>query len=183
MILRRANIYDSNDIAKVHVNAWSNFYAGRVSEAFLNHFDFEYRKKYWIRFINDNRICFVLEEKGGSIDGFIVPRLKRLNKNENIGEVMMHYVNRNNTYAKNLGALLYSCAKLFLKNNANSMFTWIHRESDYVDKYKELGGVETDAKVERMDSKDIIKIKIEWNDLDELLKKYNSVFDDMTMEF
>lgn len=183
MILRRANIYDSNDIAKVHVSEWNDFYKDRVSEDFLNHFDFEYRKKYWIKFINENRICFVVEEKGGSIDGFIVPKLKRLNPNENIGEIMMQYVNHNSSYNQNVAILLYSCAKLFLKNKANSMYTWVHRESDYVDKYKELSGIETDAKVERMDSKDIIKLKIEWHELDKLIEKHDSVFNDIIIEF
>lgn len=183
MIIRKANIYDSNDIAKVHMVAWNELYANKVSPAFMEHFDFEYRKKHWIRFVNDGKLCFVLEEKGGSIDGFIVPRLKRINSEQNAGEIVMHYVNYNPNYMQNISALLFSCAKLFVKNKANSMYTWINRESAYVDRYKELSGVETEAKIERMDSKDMIKIKIEWHDLNALLVKHEAVFDDMILEF
>ncbi len=183
MILRRANIYDATDIAKVHVKVWNEFHKERVSEPFLKHFNFEYRKKYWVRFINENRICFVVEEKGGSIDGFVVPGLKRLNENENVGEILMHYVNDNQHYEQNFASLLLASAMLFQKNNANTMFTWIHREHPSIEKYKGLGGVETSAKVDRMDSKDIIKIKLEWTDLEKLNEENQSILDNMIVEF
>ncbi len=183
MILRRANIYDATDIAKVHVRVWNEFHKERVSEPFLKHFNFEYRKKYWVRFINENRICFVVEEKGGSIDGFIVPGLKRLNENENVGEILMHYVNDNQHYEQNFASLLLVSSMLFQKNNANSMYTWIHREHPSIEKYKKLGGVETSAKVDRMDSKDIIKIKLEWSDLTKLNDENQAILDNMIVEF
>ncbi len=183
MILRRANIYDANDIAKVHLKVWNEFYKERVSEPFLKHFNFEYRRKYWVKFINENRICFVVEEKGGSIDGFIVPILKRVNKDENIGEIVMQYVNYNQNFNENFASLLVSSAMLFRKNKANSMYTWVHRESQYIDKYKELGAVETSAKVDRMDSKDVIKIKLEWKNLDEMIANHQSVLDSKIVEF
>ncbi len=183
MILRRANIYDATDIAKVHLKVWNEFYKDRVSEPFLKHFNFEYRKKYWVRFINENRICFVVEEKGGSIDGFIVPGLKRLNENENIGEILMHYVNNNQYYEQNFSSLLISSAMLFKKNNANNMLTWIHREHPSIGKYKELGASETSAKVDRMDSKDIIKIKLEWDNLENLINNNQDVLNNMIVEF
>ncbi len=183
MILRRANIYDATDVAKVHLKVWNEFHKDRVSEPFLKHFNFDYRKKYWVKFINENRICFVIEEKGGSIDGFIVPGLKRLNENENVGEILMHYVNNNQHYYQNFSSLLLTSAMLFRKNNANSMFTWIHREHPSIEKYKELGALETNAKVDRMDSKDIIKIKLEWNDLELLIEKNKDALDKMIVEF
>lgn len=183
MILRRANIYDATDIAKVHFKVWNDFHKERVSEPFLKHFNFEYRKKYWVKFINENRICFVVEEKGGSIDGFIVPGLKRLNENENVGEILMHYVNNNQYFMQNFSALLLSSAMLFRKNNANAMYTWIHREHGNVEKYKMLGAVETSAKVDRMDSKDIIKIKLECNDLEAFIAEHEAILNDMLVEF
>ncbi len=183
MILRRANIYDANDIAKVHLKVWNEFYKERVSEPFLKHFNFEYRRKYWVKFINENRICFVIEEKGGSIDGFIVPVLKRVSSEENIGEISMQYLHNNQYYNENFSSLVISTAMLFNKNKANSMYTWVHRESPYIEKYKELDGVETSAKVERMDSKDVIKIKIEWNDLQSTIERHKAVLDEKIVEF
>ena len=177
MILRRANIYDSNDIAKVHFTTWSEFYKDRVSPEFLKYFDFEYRKKQWIKFITDGRICYVLEEKGGSIDGFIVPRIIKLSTEENIGEVLISCVNNNANFLENSQALLLSCAMLFNVNSANKMYTWLHRESSFCDVYKGLDGVENGARIERMDSKDIIKIKIEWDDITALLEEYNDILE------
>lgn len=169
MILRRANIYDSNDIAKVHYTNWTEFYKDKVSPQFLNFFDFDYRKKYWVKFINDGRICFVLEEKGGSIDGFIVPKITKLNSEENIGEIVYCSVNKNANYSVNTAALVYSCTKLFSVNQCKSMFVWLHRDNSLADEYRALGGVETGAKIERMNSKDMIKIKIEWQDINSIL--------------
>ncbi len=183
MILRRANIYDATDIAKVHLKVWNDFHKERVSEPFLKHFNFDYRKKYWVKFINENRICFVVEEKGGSIDGFIVPGLKRLNENENVGEILMHYVNNNQHYVQNFSSLLLASAMLFKKNNANTMYTWVHREHPSIEKYKAFDGVESSAKVDRMDSKDIIKIKLEWYNLEETIDKYQDILDSMIVEF
>lgn len=183
MILRRANIYDATDIAKVHFKVWNDFHKERVSEPFLKHFNFEYRKKYWIRFINENRICFVVEEKGGSIDGFIVPGLKRLSETENVGEILLHYVNNNHNFMQNFSSLLLVSAMLYRKNNANSMYTWIHREHSNIEKYKLLGGTETSAKVDRMDSKDIIKIRLDWNDLESFIEQNQEVLESMKVEF
>lgn len=182
MILRRANIYDSNDIAKVHVTNWAEFYKDKVSPEFFNFFDFEYRKKYWVKFINDGRLCFVLEEKGGSIDGFIVPRITKLSSDENIGEVVYTSVNHNANYAVNTAALLYACAKLFSVNFCKSMYLWLHRDSSLADEFRNLGGVETGAKIERMDSRDMIKIKIEWNDLSKLLPELEEKIRDIILD-
>ncbi len=183
MILRRANIYDANDIAKVHFKLWNERYKERVSTPFAKHFDYEYRRKYWIKFINENRICFVVEEKGGSIDAFVVPVLKRINEVENIGELHMHYVNYNQYFARNFSSLLTLSARLFVKNNATKMFTWIDKDNPYIEKYKELGAKETNARVDRMDSKDIIKIKLEWDDLDELVVDNECILEEMIIEF
>ncbi len=183
MILRRANIYDSNDIAKVHVDVWTSFYESRVSEEFLNFYDLENRKKFWLKFIGEGRIAFVVEEKGGGIDGVIVPRLKRASQTENIGEILMQFVNSNEDYDLNRTALVIACAKLFEKNNANKMYTWVHRESDLLDFYRNLNGEEKDAKVERLDGKDIIKIKIEWDDVSKFIKDYEAELDKLIVEF
>ncbi len=183
MILRKANIYDSNDIAKVHVDVWRKFYEGRVSDDFLNYYDFNARKKFWLKFIGDNKIAFVIEEKGGSIDGVIVPKLKRLDETQNIGELLIMYVNANENYELNKTALLIACAKLFKKNNANTMYSWVHRESDLLDFYRKLGAEEQDAKVERLDGKDIIKIKVYWNSIDDFLNNYESELDKLIVEF
>ncbi len=183
MILRKANIYDSNDIAKVHVDVWRKFYEGRVSEEFLKYYDFEARKKFWLKFIGENKIAFVIEEKGGSIDGVIVPKLKRLTVLENVGEILMVYVNANEDYDINRTALLIACAKLFQKNNANTMYTWVHRESDLLDFYRSVGGEEKDAKVERLDGKDIIKIKVCWDSIEDFLNDYESELDKLIVEF
>lgn len=182
MILRRANIYDSNDIAKVHVTNWTEFYKDKVSPEFFNFFDFEYRKRYWVKFINDGKLCFVLEEKGGSIDGFIVPKITRLTGEENIGEVVYASINSNANYAVNTAALLYACAKLFSVNSCKSMYIWLHRDSILADEFRALGGVETGAKIERMDSRDMIKIKIEWSDISILLPQLAERIQDIILD-
>ncbi len=183
MILRKANIYDANDIAKVHVDVWTKFHQSKVSDDFLKFYDLDNRKKFWLKVIGEGRIVFVIEEKGGAIDGVIVPRLKRLTSTENVGELLMHYVNSNLDYDFNRTVLLVACAKLFAKNNANSMYSWVYRGSDMLDFYKDFGAEEKDAKVDKLDGKDIIKIKMGWDNLENFIKVNGTELDKIIVEF
>ncbi len=176
MILRKANIYDVNDIANVHCAVWNEFYGKYVSKEFMQKLNFANRKKFWLRYINDGHIVFVMEEKQGAIVGFVVPKLIKTVDNAQ-GEILAHYMSKkfqNNGYGT---ALLVACAKLFVKNKINSMYLWIHRDNPSVNIYQKLGAEEDGAKLARLDSKDIVKIKYEWTDLEKFISEHEVVLE------
>lgn len=171
MIIKKANAYDASNIARVHHDEWNKFYKNYVSESFAKKITVEARKKFWIRYISDGGVVYVIEEKMGELVGFIVPKLISKSYGVNEGEIMAHYVTRgyqSHGYGK---ALLVAAAKFFLKNKAQDMHVWVHRENPSVYFYVNNGGKEVDVKMEKLDSKNIIRLKYKFDDLEELIQK------------
>ncbi len=179
MILRKANIYDINDIANVHCEVWNEFYGKYVSKEFIAKLSFEHRKKFWIRYINNGHIVFVIEEKQGAIVGFAVPQFNRRNPSSSTGEILAHYMSKKFQNKKFGTALLVACAKLFVKNNINSMHLWIHRDNPSTAVYRKLGAEEDGAKLARLDSKDIVKLKYKWDDISAFIDRYQVVIEEV----
>ncbi len=183
MILRKANIYDINDIAKVHCEVWNDFYGKYVSKEFLQKLSFANRKKFWLHYINDGHIVYLVEEKQGAGVGFIVPKLKKISEDEIEGEILAHYMSKkfqNQGYGT---ALMLTCAKLFVKNGVNNMSLWIHRDNPSVAVYRKLGAEEINLKLFQLDGKDIVKINYKWNDLEAFIEKYEYVLDKLADDY
>lgn len=183
MIFRKANIYDANDIANVHYEMWHKIYHEKLSKTYLDHFNLDYRKKYWLSFINSNKTVYVVEEKLGGIDGFIIPLIRRVTRAQNVGELNMSYIADNDEMEFHTKGLVLSCAKLFMKNNADEMYAWMDRENPVTSILLNMGAKETDAKVDRIDTKDVIKMKIIFSDLKKLLEREVETLERMKFEF
>ncbi len=183
MILRKANVYDTNDIAKVHCEVWEDYYGKYVSEAFLERVGYDNRRKFWLKYITEGNNVFVMEEKTGGIIGFVVPKISKYKAKSAVGEVLAHYVAKG-SQKKNYGtALLVACAKLFVKNNATTMSLWVHRDNPSTIYYKNRGGEEVDAKLDRLDHKDIVKLNYVWTDLEGFINRNEGVFENIVREY
>lgn len=183
MILRKANIYDTNDIAKVHCEVWKAYYGKYVSPEFLEKLGFANRKKFWLKYINEGNIVFVVEEKTGGIVGFAVPKIVKTNVNVAYGEILAHYVGEK-AQRSGLGtALMVACAKLFVKNKVPTMSLWIHRDNASTEFYNKIGGRETSAKLSRLDNKDIVKLHFVWDDLERFIETHQSAMDNIVKEY
>ncbi len=183
MIIRKANLYDTNDIARVHYDVWTDFYRDFVSREFLEKLSFDNRKKFWMKYINDGNVVYVIEEKTGGIIGFAVPKIHKSKTKESFGEIIAHYVAdkyQHHGYGK---VLLLACAKLFIKNKVDHMRVWVHRDNPSAEFYKHMEGVEMEAKLDRLDNKDIVKLNITWHELPNLIERYASAFDGITKEY
>lgn len=183
MIIKKANTYDATNIARVHFEEWTDFYKSFVSDDFLKKYSFENRKKFWIRYISEGGVVYIVEEKTGDIVGFVVPKLIRLSYVQNSGEIMAHYVSKDYQRKGYGKLLLVSCAKFFLKNKSKEMSVWIHRENPAMGFYEHMGGIEKDVKIERMDSKNIVKLKLIYDDLEKLIDDNNDIFEGVIKEF
>ncbi len=183
MILRKANIYDINGIAKIHCDVWEDFYGKYVTPEYLAKLSFENRKKFWLRYINEGKIVFVMEEKTGGIVGFAVPKVVKVNTNYSYGEVIAHYVAEKFMHNGFGAALLVACAKLFDKNNATYMSLWIHRDNPSTAFYRKMGGEEKGANVFRLDNKDIVKLNYVWDDLPTFIETHQHVMDNILKEY
>lgn len=183
MILRKANIYDINDIARVHCDVWNSIYSKYVTPEFLEKLNYSNRKRFWLKYINDNNIVFVMEEQQGAIIGFAVPRINKKGTQEANGEVLAHYMAKTFQGKQYGTALMVACAKLFIKNNVPTMSLWIHRDNPTSAIYRKLGGEEEGAKLARLDNKDIVKIKYEWKELQTFVDSHESSFEGITKEY
>lgn len=183
MIIRKANIYDSNDIARVHYDVWTDFYGDFVTKEFLEKLSYDNRKKFWMKFINDGHVVYVIEEKTGGIVAFAVPNMYKLKTVNAYGEIIAHYVAEKHQHQGYGSVLLMACAKLFHKNDIDKMRVWVHKDNPSTEFYKKMEGVEMDAKLDRLDNKDIIKLNIEWQGLEELINRHADVFDGITKEY
>lgn len=182
MIIRKANVYDTNDIAKVHHDAWVHFYKHSVSEEFMEKYSLEKRRRFWMKYINDGNIVYVVEEKTGGILGFIVPKISTDILDKYKGEIVSHYV-MDRFQHRGLGRLLFvASAKLFKVNKINGLKVWVHKDSPACEFYKRMGGIELGAKLERFDNRDIIKLCYVWDNLEQYIEDHAYVFNGITRE-
>ncbi len=183
MILRKANIYDTNDIAKVHSEVWEDFYGKYVTPKYLQKLSYENRRKFWLKYINEGKIVYVMEEKTGGIVGFCVPKMVKINASQAYGEVVAHYVAEPAMHKGYGTALLVACAKLFQKNEADYMSLWVHRDNPSTVFYRKMGGVEKGANVFRLDNKDIVKLNYVWEDLVEFIESHQYALENIVNEY
>jgi len=183
MIIRKANLYDTNDIARVHYDVWSDFYKDFVSKEFMEKLSFDNRKKFWMKYINDGNVVYVVEEKTGGIVGFAVPKIHKSKMKDSYGEIIAHYVADKYQHHGYGRLLLLACAKLFHKNKVDTMRVWVHRDNPSAEFYKHLDGVEMEAKLDRLDNKDIVKLNIAWHGLATLIEANQSAFEGIIKEY
>lgn len=187
MLIRKANVYDISDIAKVHVEAWHTTYDRIMSRDYLEGFTIEKRKKFWLKYINDGKSVYVVEEKNGEIVGFAVPKIVRSDNNEALGEVSAMYI-LEKYQRQGIGKkLLITCARLLRNVDVNKMIIWVLKENPACGFYKSLGGEEVDAKIDRIDNKDLLKLAYKWEDVNLLIanadKKKENKFEEFEANF
>ncbi len=183
MLIRKANVYDISDIAKVHVEAWQTTYDRIMSQEYLESMTLDKRKKFWLKFINDGKSVYVVEEKNGEIVGFAVPKVGKTEDNGYIGEVSAMYI-LEQFQRKGIGKkLLLTCAKLLQNLEINKMVVWVLKDNPACEFYKAMGGMEKDAKIDRIDSKDLLKLAYVWDDLRELIHNGEKVKENKFVEF
>lgn len=183
MIIKKANAYDATNIAKVHFDEWSSFYKNYVSHEFIEKFSFENRKKFWMRYISDGGIIYVVEEKTGDIVGFAVPKLISKSYEENEGEIIAHYVGKHYQKKGYGKLLLVSCAKFFAKNKVKNMYVWLHQENPAIMFYESQGAQESDFKIDRVEARNIVKLKYSFHDIEAYVENNESVFEGVLKEF
>lgn len=170
MLIRKANIYDTTDIARVHVETWRSTYRRVLSDEYLSLFTMEKRKKYWMKFINDGKPVYVVEEKSGEIIAFVVPNVQRDEQRGYVGEISALYV-QDRFQRRGVGRkLIATCARLMVNNDVKSLKVWVLKDNPARQFYRILGGVECDARIERMDNKDYLKLAYRWDDLPRLIE-------------
>lgn len=183
MLIRKANIYDISDIAKVHVEAWNTTYDRIMSEEYLEGFTFERRKKFWLKFINDGKSVYVVEEKSGEIVGFAVPKVIRSAKSDPVGEISAMYI-LDKYQRRGIGKkMLITCAKLLRNVEVNRMIVWVLKENPACGFYKAVGGEEVDARIDRVDNKDLLKLAYRWDDLEALIKDVDKKRENKFVEY
>ena len=168
MIIRKANIYDSLGIAKVHIDVWKSSYVGIIDSGYLNELSLEKRKKSWMSQLNKGSLIYVAESKNGEIVGFATPCVERTNHKEYKGEISAIYV-LDKYQGQGVGKdLLIKSAKALRNSNINSLIVWVLKDNPSCKFYESLNGVAKESKLIRIGEKDYVAIGYVWDDIDML---------------
>jgi len=165
MYIRKANIYDSMGIAKVHVDVWKSAYVGIIDNVYLNELSFEKRKKSWMNQLNKGSLIYVAESKNGEIVGFATPCVERNNHKDYKGEISALYV-LDKYQGQGVGRdLLVKSAKALRNSNIKSLIVWVLKDNPSCKFYESLGGVAKESKLTRIGEKDYVSIGYVWEDI------------------
>ena len=136
MSLRAATPADAEAIARVHVQAWRETYAGLVPQAHLDALDPAERAALWRGLVPrpDRRVA--VAERGGRVVGFACAGPGREAHPGHPGEVMALYVLRAH-HGEGLGRALLEDALAWLGTPA---YLWVLRDNPTRGFYERMGG-------------------------------------------
>jgi ribosomal protein S18 acetylase RimI-like enzyme len=154
MIKRQLNQSDVNEITRVHIKAFNNFFLSQLGESFL--------RLYYSCFLkNSNSICVGIFDEDGSIIGFSVATINSKGFNRNL--IIQNLLSFIGIGLKLLFTKPKALIRLFLNLSKNTKNSDINDDGDYaelfsiaVDPQKQGGGV---GKVLLADIEEILKNK------------------------
>lgn len=165
MVIRKAELRDIPEIAKVHVDSWRTTYKGIVPDTYLNNLTYESREQIWKRGIEENHV-FIAEDEYGQIVGFATGGKERTGKYEAYkGELYAIYL-LEEQQGKGLGEKLFMAVVDDLKTKKlNTMLIWALEENPACGFYEKLGGKKIDTAEINIDDQKLDEIAFGWDDL------------------
>ena len=135
--IRRAQVIDSFEIAKLIKDAWNCAYKELISDEFLKNMNVEEMATKWKKNIEIDENIYVYEEE--KILGII--KFGKAETDENIGEIVCLYVKTGET-RKGIGTQLMEFAKNeLIQEGYNKMIIWCLKGNEQGARfYKKCGG-------------------------------------------
>lgn len=167
--IRKAELRDTKEMAKVHVESWRTTYANIVPDEYLKNLTYESREQIWINSIPNGGV-YIAENDEGKIIGFASGGKERSGKYSGFdGEIYAIYILKESQglgIGKALvkaiideikGMGLISMLVLVLKDNNSHLF------------YEALGGEEIDTIEVQIAGKKLSELVYGWEDIRNIL--------------
>jgi L-amino acid N-acyltransferase YncA len=169
MRIRKAELTDAKEIAKVHVNSWKTTYADIIPDEYLNNLVYEGREKLWKENIPNSEV-FVAENEEGKIVGFSSGGKERSGKYPDYtGELYAIYILKE--YQGNgLGKLLVKAIiEELQQSNFSSMIVLVLADNSSRLFYEKLGGEKIDTIEVNIFGKKLNELVYGWDNIRTLL--------------
>ncbi|MBN3554402.1 GNAT family N-acetyltransferase [Fictibacillus nanhaiensis] len=165
MNIRRANLTDAAEIAKVHVESWQQSYKGIVEDDYLSQMSVKEREQRWKEWLmQESHIVLVLEDQQKQLCGFISG-----------GSIRSHHPFDSEIYAfyllkavqqKGHGTrMLKRFAEELLSIGKKSMIVWVLKDNPSKQAYISLGGKKIEEEKITVGKQQLIEECLAWNDI------------------
>ena len=142
MKIRLSNIADARAMARIYVQAWRDTYNGILPSDYLGTMSIPEHEHAFLNDLHDNRIiCFVAEEGGNGVVGFVTGGPERNGNFIYSGEIYTLYVLRS-YQRQGIGFKLVSALAAHLNRHAiYSMMVWVLKQNPNRRFYEKINGV------------------------------------------
>jgi GNAT superfamily N-acetyltransferase len=167
-VIRRASVGDEDGIARVHVDAWREAYAGIVPAEFLASLTYESRRAMWERVLGPDaahQVVFVADVPGEGIVGFASGYAPPESSSPCVGQLMTLYVLRL-WQGRGLGRTLFAAVVDGLGDlGAEQLTLWVLSDNPSRGFYERMGGRSGKTKTESIGGADIEEVEYVWDRL------------------
>lgn len=163
--IRKADLRDTQEIAKVHVESWKTTYADIVPDEYLQNLTYESREQIWINSIPNGGV-FVAENKEGNIVGFSSGGKERSGKYSGFdGELYAIYILKE-FQGQGIGkALVKPIIEEILEMGFNSILVLVLKDNSSRLFYEAIGGEKIDTIEVQIAGKKLSELVYGWEDI------------------
>ncbi|MBA4492763.1 GNAT family N-acetyltransferase [Paenactinomyces guangxiensis] len=140
MVIRKARLCDAAGIASVHVNSWRTSYRGILCDEVLDNLDLRERVELWNRILAEDALCYVAENKEGTIVGFASGGQERTGDFPGHGELYAIYLLEGYQRQGAGKKLLTAVMKELQRQGLSSVLVWVLEDNPSRHFYEALGG-------------------------------------------
>lgn len=168
IVIRPADVRDSDAIAHVHVMSWQETYRGIVADEFLDNLSIQRRVEQWTRSLSDPSNTYhraFVAELDGRVVGFSCYGFPQEMDEEFDGELYAIYLLKS-SQGHGIGRSLFiEAAKGLLELGSSSMLVWVLKENPTRSFYEHLGGVYLREKPIEIGGRELMEVAYGWREL------------------
>ena len=145
-IIRKNELKDQEQMAKIKVEGWKNAYDKIVSSKYLKKLDYKEQAKRYIQSFDEYKDLVLVADKNNEILGYSCFDLKEKGKYDS--ELVSLYI-KTGELGKGIGTSLFKeTVKELLNQNKKNMIVWCFKENEPAIKfYEHLGGKNIETKI------------------------------------
>ncbi|MGX9134986.1 N-acetyltransferase family protein [Rummeliibacillus sp. JY-2-4R] len=171
MRIRRANIWDAEGIAKVHVDSWKTTYKGIIPDNYLDSLSYENRTELWKQNIIKDNYVIIVENGQGKIIGFADAWKRETNIEENTCDLTSIYLLEEYQGTGIGKALLRELFIHFKKMGYSKIFVDVLEDNKTKYFYEYYGARFVKNVQIKIGEKVLNESKYEWSSVDQVLSK------------
>lgn len=171
--VRRAELRDASDIARIQVDTWRSTYREIIDEEFLSNMSYDRGRRNWEATILDRKgttSVYVAEGEQNQVVGFAACGPLRDSKGFG-GELYAIYVVQNMQGNGVGGRLFLSAAKDLKSRGFDSMLVWVLADNPFKRFYESLEGKPVLTRDVVIGGKTLVEQGFGWRNLDSLVSR------------